>query len=122
MGERMNKKLIIFIGIIFLIILGLFIFSEIQYQKVFLPEDAKEEEKVKKIRTKTTTPGEPKQELVKEEEKSELEKDKNKIGPLEKTPLEELKRRGAKKRKEKFDLTPSLDDLIKMKKERIKTY
>lgn len=112
----MSKKMIIFIAAIFVLILGLFIFSEMQFRKDLVPEEKKSIKE--KIKEETIS----KKENTDRKEKPATGEEKYQAKPLEDMSLEELKQKGAKKKKEEFDLTPSVDDLIKMKKEKIKTY
>lgn len=110
--------MIFFFIVIFLIILGIFIYGEFQYRKVVVPDKNFESEEVDKIKAEKK---EPKQTQTKKELARPQEK-KAKVQSLGQISLEELKQKGAKKKEEEFDLTPSIDDLIKIKKERIKAY
>jgi cell division protein YceG involved in septum cleavage len=111
----MSKKTILFAIIILFISLGLFIFTKVQQKKDFLPDQKKQIILEKESKQKTIT-------KVLEEEPGNEKESQFQTKLLGKMSLEELKRKGAKKKKEEFDLTPSLDDLIRMEKEKIKTY
>ncbi len=111
----MSKKIIALAIIILFIVVGLFVFTKTRQRKDFLPDQKKQVILEKESKKETVT------EILEKEPENE-EESQFQTKPLGKMSLEELKRKGAKKKKEDFDLTPSIDDLIKMEKERIKTY
>lgn len=106
--EITDKKILYVIGIVFIVAFLLF-FGIRQKGTSKPPREIAEKEKVTSIEP---VPQESATETLKIEVKN-----------FDDITIEELEeKKGAKKQKEEFDLTPSIDDLIEFKKKGIKAY